>query len=872
MPTSLKRSLTTVSRAILPSLLGTLLLAAPLLWAVTPLGTIKVGQLPTSIAVNPATHLAYVVNERDNTVSVFDTIQLKVKKTIAIGTNGVAIAANPPANMVYVANLQSGSISAITGTGKAATWTVGGQPMALVVDSVLNQLYVADQLQNQIDILDATKGTVLATLSTVVTPAAMAVNLATHAVFVACNGPSASSVVVIDGTRNQILTTVNGASIPTGLTSISVDPATNIVLTVSPTDQAVPLAAIDANNGYSILDEQGDADADPISTAYDAGGFFLLGLNGEGYVPCAQGDGDFELGVGWQIAGSGWTSLAVNPSTNQFGIIATDGGLTIVDILFPFFPSEVHELSTGKAPSALAFDPVISRVFVANSGDNTVSAFDVSPRSVLAAYEQDFSGYNLGYDYVDANPATGTVYTQRLGTLFAINETQAELGYTGNSGDSAGVTAIPLASPYSEAIAVNAATNKIYVGDSSGFFYSVDGATNTAKLITSVPSIADIRSIAIDSATNQILAWDYEDANVYVLDGSSEALLKTIPVSSANPGYLLVDPTVNVAYAALGSLYVIDPAGGTILATIALPGQSLYAALNPATKRLYVASSANLSVIDTSKNSIITNIPIAGAEATAVGINPVTGNFYLGLAEAGVPHVLVYNGTTNKLITDLSGTVYPAITGVTDIKANPLTNTVYVGSDRGTSTAVVAAIDGNLNTVAPVAPTSLETAAHMLVVDLGSNLLAGPGYSYTNLWTPTTALSANVNALPITVTMQGVKDSQTIATTPLFRTHNNQPSFTISAASNFQENAAALVAQHAFYQIDGWLGKWTAVKLKAKSGAVVSTGKVKIPALSTGRHVLYVFATDGDVATVQDGNPNSPVISPIGAVVFTVEK
>jgi hypothetical protein len=36
--------------------------------------------------------------------------------------------------------------------------------------------------------------------------------------------------------------------------------------------------------------------------------------------------------------------------------------------------------------------------------------------------------------------------------------------------------------------------------------------------------------------------------------------------------------------------------------------------------------------------------------------------------------------------------------------------------------------------------------------------------------------------------------------------------------------------------------------------------------------VLYVFASDGDVGTVQDGNPNSSVISPIGSVVFTVEK
>jgi len=182
------RSLAPLARVTRLSLLVAFLLAEPFLWAVAPLGTIAVGKFPNGIVVNPAAHLAYVLNQGANTVSVFDTVQLKVVKTIAIGTNGVAIAANPPANMVYVANLQSGNISAITGTAKAASWKVGGQPIALVVDSVLNQLYVADQKQNQIDILNAKTGTVLATLPTVLTPTAMAINLATHALFVACTG------------------------------------------------------------------------------------------------------------------------------------------------------------------------------------------------------------------------------------------------------------------------------------------------------------------------------------------------------------------------------------------------------------------------------------------------------------------------------------------------------------------------------------------------------------------------------------------------------------------------------------------------------------------------------------------------------------
>lgn len=158
--------------------------------------------------------LGYVLNHGANTVSVFDTVLLKVLKTIPVGANALAMAANPPANMVYVANAQSGTISAITGTGPAASWAVGGQPIALVVDSVLNQLYVADLARTQIEVLNAKTGAVLATLPTGMRPAAMAVNIATHAVFVGCSSSTAGSVVVIDGTTNSLVITLTGASIP----------------------------------------------------------------------------------------------------------------------------------------------------------------------------------------------------------------------------------------------------------------------------------------------------------------------------------------------------------------------------------------------------------------------------------------------------------------------------------------------------------------------------------------------------------------------------------------------------------------------------------------------------------------------------------
>ena len=858
------------SRFVFAVLMAALIPTA--LWAVTPLKTIPVGHNPGLVVVNPVSHYVYVVNRADNTVSILDSQRLTVKSVVRVGNAPSAIAVNPAANLVYVANSGAGSITAILGTQVVGTVTIGGRPVAIVVDATLGQLYVADAARNQVLIYNATTGAHLATLSTVQQPTAMAVNLATHSVFVACTGTS-GSVVVIDGTTNHILTTVG--SLPVGITTISVDPVSNVATAASPT--ANMYTVINAANGYSVVEEPGDSGADPFATAYDPGGpgTFFLADSGDGNIFFSDGSGLITLGNAYQTHVSGAGGLAVNPTTNQMGLVYPAGDFTyIIDLLNPLFTSNYHFVQIGLGPTGIAFDPLTNRVFITNATDSTVSVLDVTPGTEVPAYEGNFDGNSLGYNYAEANPATGTTYTLRLGNLYAINEAQAGAGANGQGHNSAGVTAIPLGSVYSQCVAVNSATNKIYVGDSQGLFYSVNGATNVASLVSGVPASADIRNIAVDSATNQILAWDNQANNLLVLDGTTESLLKTIPLTPAALTFTLVDPAKNLTYFVSSSVFVVDPATGTVVATIPLGGQSLAAALNPATNRLYVGVNPSLYVIDTNLNSVVTNLTLPKYELESVGVNPLTGNYYVGMNDGsnGTPHVLVYSGTSNTLLADLSRADHPELTDAVDIKANPLTNQMYVGSDRGNATSAVAVIDGLTTAVSALVPSPYDTAAHALAVDLSTGLLAGAGYSYTTLWFPTSDISGQ-NAVPIAVAFQGVTDSLTIATKPIFRTRNSQPSFYIAATSNFSGSANALVPKQAFYQVDGWQSTWTSAALIPENNTT-SYAKVKLPKLSTGRHILYAYAGIGDIATVQASSSggNSPVISPIGSVVFTVEK
>jgi DNA-binding beta-propeller fold protein YncE len=567
----------------------------------------------------------------------------------------------------------------------------------------------------------------------------------------------------------------------------------------------------------------------------------------------------------------------MNPTSNQFVVLYPAGAAAyLIDLTNPIITQPYHELTAGFNVAGAAFDPLAGRLFITNSIDNTVSAFNVSESSasqLVDAYEGPYGGNSINYNFIDSNPATGMMYTLRLGNLFAINEAAAAAGADGTTQNSTGVTTIPLASPYSATVAVNAATNKIYVGDYQNT-YVVDGATNVATSL-SLPANTQIRTFAVNNGTNQIVGWDYFTGNVLILDGSTNAIVKTISTGTGSAiGPVQVDAAKDMIYlGGLQAVYVINPATGTLVTTLPIPGQAMSAALNAPKNLLYVVDNFDkLTVINTSTNTVITTTSLPNGSPNAVAVNPLSGNYYVAMTF----DVREYSGATNKLVKDFPYSSYPDITEAVSLAVNPLADLIYVGTGSGTLSSVLAVIDERTQTVSAI-PDLYDTATYALNLDLGSGVLGGAGYSYTNLFFPSSSLG--VSDVPITVTGTGVVDTYTIASSPIFRTKNTLPSFKISATSSFGSSATSLVPTKAFYQVDGWQGTWKTATLKLQSGTLTASGTIKISsALTTGRHILYVYADVGDVATIQAGLPagnsvaNSPVISPVAAVVFTVEK
>ncbi|WP_353063907.1 YncE family protein [Tunturibacter psychrotolerans] len=109
---------------------------------------IKVGNYPCAIAVNPKTHMAYVTNYADNTVSVIDGVSGKVKGTIPVGSHPQSVAVDPTRARVYVGNMQGNNISVIDASRMKIIQTLpaGSHPYAVVTDPETGAVYAGNML------------------------------------------------------------------------------------------------------------------------------------------------------------------------------------------------------------------------------------------------------------------------------------------------------------------------------------------------------------------------------------------------------------------------------------------------------------------------------------------------------------------------------------------------------------------------------------------------------------------------------------------------------------------------------------------------------------------------------------------------------
>jgi YVTN family beta-propeller protein len=127
------------------------------------LHTIRVGQYPQDIAVDPRTRHVFVANTYSDSVNMLDARTGAVLRTVPVGFRPVGLAVNSPGGRVFVVNNGDNTVSMLDARSGTIlrTTPVGQDPSEVTADAVAGHAFV--ELAHGVRMLDATSGQTLPT-------------------------------------------------------------------------------------------------------------------------------------------------------------------------------------------------------------------------------------------------------------------------------------------------------------------------------------------------------------------------------------------------------------------------------------------------------------------------------------------------------------------------------------------------------------------------------------------------------------------------------------------------------------------------------------------------------------------------------------
>jgi YVTN family beta-propeller protein len=276
-----------------------------------------------------------------------------------------------------------------------------------------------------------------------------------------------------------------------------------------------------------------------------------------------------------------------------------DAQTVVATIPIPFASDVTLNPATG-----LGYVPANSGVDVISEKTNTVVGF-IPINSAR------------GVEEAAVDPLTNRLYVTTSQALYVVNTTTNQVVATVN---------VPAAG-----VAVNIATDKIYVSDFDSNVYVVDGRTNNILKDISLPT--GVENLVVNPVTNRIyVAEDLFPGKVAVIDGATDQVITTVNAGGDLTFNVGVDVLHNLVYTAdqLGTVSVINGATNTLTATVTVGGQPADVSIDPQHRRVYVDNAGlnAVQVINGATNTVIDTVPV-GASPDYSDIDIFRGLLYV---------------------------------------------------------------------------------------------------------------------------------------------------------------------------------------------------------------------------------------------------
>jgi DNA-binding beta-propeller fold protein YncE len=711
-------------------------------------GSAPVGNGPSTLAVDPATHTIYVANgfntsgtnANGNTVSVIDARRCQARDvsrckgpwpTITVGNEPSTIAIDLKTDTVYVTNNTDNTVSVFDGATcnaldtegcgqKPATVPVGAGPLGIFADPANHTVYVASFNSGNgstVSMLDSAScnATDLAgcptqsppTVNVGSAPDDVDVSQATHTVYVATlTGVSAFDANTCNATVLSGCGAIGTLTNPNGANSAKVDAAHDTLYTAN------------YDNTVSVFDLRRCNASDLADCATQTPGTV---------TPFPQPTYETNL----------WVAVDVRHHS-AYVVYQKDDSLIVVDTnvcngshlaaCATLSPPTIH---TGADPESVVLDPQTHTLYTANQVDNTVSVIDAARCNAqnTSGCRHPAPAFPSPHGALGADPAAHTLYDTSGANSVSMIDTRTcnthRLAGCAHTAPTVTVGDSP------KAVAIDRRTHTVYIANKGS------GTTGTVSVInaracnaTDSTGCAHVQTLQVPGGNPFDIAVNPATDTVYVatITRSGPNILSVFNGATCNANTTLgCDQTP-------ATLAVADSGGGNSELRIAVnkATNTVYATnivrSNPLVgDRVYVINGATCDAANTSGCNQTPATITAGNNPEGIAVDPSTNTVYTANLADGeyAGTVSVINGATcNGTNSSGCGQAPETVTvgfGAKYVAIDHRTHRVYVTNDEDTSVSVINGNTCNASNTAGCAETPPKVAVgnypHEIAID-----------------------------------------------------------------------------------------------------------------------------------------------------------
>jgi YVTN family beta-propeller protein len=188
-------------------------------------------------------------------------------------------------------------------------------------------------------------------------------------------------------------------------------------------------------------------------------------------------------------------------------------------------------------------------------------------------------------------------------------------------------------------ITVNATTNRIYVANYADNTISViEGAT--LNVAATIPVGSRPTDIAVDESSNRLYV-SHESDDVWVINGATNGVIETIGPLGGLPTAIELNAITNTLFVpngdSPGGVWRLDALAGSVIGSVSVTGVPLAAGVDNAIDLVLVPTNSAIQFINGSNGSVVYSLAV-GTQSRGVAVNPDTREVYVS-DESG--HVVV---------------------------------------------------------------------------------------------------------------------------------------------------------------------------------------------------------------------------------------